>query len=32
MKKNKKNEEEMENFFDVIVRNYKTVPGFKILL
>ena len=22
----------MENFFDVIVRNYKTVPGFKILL
>ena len=34
MKKNKKdnNEEKMENFLDVIIRNYKTVPGVKILL
>lgn len=34
MKKNKKNnnEEKMENFLDVLIRNYKTVPGVKILL
>ncbi len=33
MKKNKKdnNEEKMENFLDVLIRNYKTVPGVKIL-
>lgn len=34
MKKNKKNnnEEKMENFLDVLIRNYKTVPGVKIVL
>ena len=34
MKKKKKNSEEveMENFFDVIIRNYKTVPGFRMVL
>lgn len=34
MKKNKKNnnEETMENFLDVLIRNYKTVPGVKIVL
>lgn len=34
MKKNKKNnnEEKMENFLDVLIRNYKIVPGVKIVL
>lgn len=34
MKKNKKNnnEEKMENFLDVLIRNYKTVSGVKIVL
>lgn len=34
MKKKKKNTEEveMENFFDVIIRNYKMVPGFRIVI
>lgn len=34
MKKNKKNnnEEKMENFLDVLIRNYKKVPGVKIVL
>lgn len=34
MKKNKKNnnEEKMENLLDVLIRNYKTVPGVKIVL
>lgn len=34
MKKNKKNnnEEKMENVLDVLIRNYKTVPGVKIVL
>ena len=34
MKKNKKNnnEEKMENFLDVLIRNYKTVPGLKLAL
>ena len=34
MKKKKKNTEEveMENFLDVIIRNYKMVPGFKIII
>lgn len=32
MKKKNNNEEKMENFLDVLIRNYKTVPGVKILL
>ena len=31
MKKKNNNEEKMENFLDVFIRNYKTVPGVKIL-
>lgn len=31
-KKKNNNEEEMENFLDVLIRNYKTVPGVKIVL
>mgnify|MGYP003294799562 CR=1 FL=1 len=30
--KKNNNEEKMENFLDVLIRNYKTVPGVKIVL
>lgn len=32
MKKNKKDDERLENFFEVFIRNYKNVPGFRSLI